>query len=427
VRAAAALAQWQQQSARLLSVESDKCRKLEAALAAALTTAPAQPTSAPLAEGAEIERLRQELAALRSALPERDREIAQLRDQMTQQRALQESEAAQAAQAGMAEDAARIEALVANARAELQDDIAAATARAENAERMLAEAQGAPAAEVPRWDDGYVDGLRRDISTLRAALVNREVELGHARAALDQARVHQVVQRPGNAPIRRFAGPGEEPEGAPASAKSTFMRDFAIMACILGPVVLAYPYLAGYLPDGVRSGISTVTGGLLSVRMEPAPAPRVAVAAPAPAPVAQRPRTTVTRTANVRETPAVKGTILATLPRDFVVVVLKTNGNWTQIEIPAKDATSKPQQGWVFNTYLKSAASSAKPASPAVKPGSVSTPAEPVRASTAVKSASSAVKPDSASVEPERAAAAVKPENTSAAVEPESAAAEPAK
>ncbi|HKU53834.1 MAG TPA: hypothetical protein VJP60_00595, partial [Rhizomicrobium sp.] len=179
VRASAALAEWQQQTARLLAGESDKCRKLEAALAAALTTAPAQPASAPMADtgGMEIERLRQELAVLQTALPERDREISQLRDALNQQRARQESEAAQAAaaQALKSEEAARV--LVANARAESQDAIAAATARAENAERILAEAQGAPAAEVPRWDDGYVDGLRRDISTLRAALVNREVEL----------------------------------------------------------------------------------------------------------------------------------------------------------------------------------------------------------------------------------------------------------
>lgn len=419
VRASAALAEWQQQNARLLAEESDKCRKLEAALAAALTTAPAQPASAPIADtgGMEIERLRQELAALQTALPERDREISQLRDTLNQQRARQESEATQAAaaQALKSEEAAR--ALVANARAESQDAIAAAMARAENAERMLAEAQGAPAAEVPRWDDGYVDGLRRDISTLRAALVNREVELGHARAALDQTRVQQVVQRPGNAPIRRFAGPDDQQEEASRDAKPTFVRDFAIMACILVPVILGYPYLASYLPDGVRAGIATATGGLLSVRIEPAPAPRPA---PLPAPAVPRPTATVARTANVRDTPAAKGAVLVTLPRDAVVIVLQTSGNWTQVEIPATGG--KPQQGWMFNTYLKSAVLGAKPAN----------------ASAAVKPAVAVVKPERArvAVEPERASVAIKPENptpivksenTSAAVEPESAAAEPAK
>ena len=322
---------------------------------------------------------------------------------------------------------------MANARAELQDAIAAATARAESAERMLAEAQGAPAAEVSRWDDAYVDGLRRDISTLRAALVNREVELGHARAALDQTRVQQVVHRPGNAPIRRFAGPDEEPQEARQGTKQTFVRDFTIIACVLVPLLLIYPYVAGYLPDSVRSGISTVTGGLLSVRMEPAPTPRPVVAAPAP--VAPRPTTTVTRSANVRDTPAVKGALLATLPRDTVVVLLQTNGNWTQVEIPAKDAASKPQQGWVFNTYLKSAALNGKPAnaSAAVKPETTSVAAKPANVSTAAKaeSATMAAKPadTSVAVKPEGVSAVVKPEGASAVVGPESASAavEPAK
>ncbi|HKU64629.1 MAG TPA: SH3 domain-containing protein [Rhizomicrobium sp.] len=418
VRASAALAEWQQQTARLLAVESDKGRKLEAALAAALTAAPAQPASVLMADtgGPEIERLRQELAALQNVLPERDREIAQLRDALNQQRARQESEAAQAAAAQVwkSEEAARVQ--VANARAESQDAIAAATARAENAERMLAEAQGAPAAEVPRWDDGYVDGLRRDISTLRAALVNREVELGHARAALDQARVQQVVQRPGNAPIRRFAGPDDQEE-ASSGAKPTFVRDFFIMAGILVPMILGYPYLAGYLPDGVRAGIATATGGLLSVRMEPAPAPRPV---PPPAPVVPRPTATVARTANVRDTPTAKGAVLVTLPRDAVVIVLQTSGNWTQVEVPARG--SKPQQGWMFNTYLKSAALPAKPANAraAVKPAVAVVKPEPARATVEPERASVAVKP-------ENAATTVKSENTSAAVEPESTAAEPAK
>ena len=306
----------------------------------------------------------------------------------------------------------------------MQGAVAAATARAENAERALAQAanaadaQGQSAADTPRWDDGYVEGLRRDISTLRAALVNREVELGHARAALDQARVHHVVQRPANAPIRRFAGPSDEQQEAPSSAKPSFIRDFAIMLGVLIPAILAYPYLAGYLPDGVRSGISTVTGGLLSVRMEPAPVSRPAAA---PAPVAPRPTATVTRAANVRDTPATTGGIIVTLPRDSVVVVLKANGNWTQVEVAAKDTTSKPQQGWVFSTYLKSGDLSApKPANAAVKPEPPTVKPE---------SASVAVTPANTVVEPENKSVTAKPEIATTPVEPEAPsapAAEPA-
>ncbi len=423
VRASAALAQWQQQSAQLLTAESDKCRKLEAALAAAL----AQPVSAPLAETG-VEKLRQELAALQNALPERDREIAQLREDMNQQRERwrQEAETAQAAaaQAWKTEEEARTHALVANARAESQDAVAAAIARAESAERALseavkaAEAQDQPAADTPRWDDAYIDGLRRDISTLRSALASREVELGHARAALDQARVQQAVPRPGNAPIRRFAGPSDEQEEAPRNAKSSLLRDFAIMVGVLVPVILAYPYVAVYLPDSVRSGIATVTGGLLSVRVEPVPAPPPSAA---PAPAAPRPTAAVTRSANIRNAPATTGAILVTLPRDSVVVVLKVEGSWTQVEIPANDTTSKPQQGWVFSTYLKSGTTpkpltaAVTPAAPAAKPESASVPVKPATA-TAV-------------VEPENASATAKPEIAAPPAEPEPAgapAAEPA-
>ncbi|HJS46310.1 MAG TPA: SH3 domain-containing protein, partial [Rhizomicrobium sp.] len=142
--------------------------------------------------------------------------------------------------------------------------------------------------------------------------------------------------------------------------------------------------------------------------------------APPPAPALPPPTATVARTANVRDTPATTGAVLVTLPRDAVVIVLKTNGNWTQVEVPATGG--KPQQGWMFNTYLKSTAVRAKPAN----------------TSAAVKPAVAAVKPERApaTVEPERASVAVKPENvttdvkpenTSAAVEPESAAPEPAK
>jgi len=419
VRASTALAQWQQQSASLLAAESDKCRKLEAALAAALAIAPAQPAPAALADagGADAERLRQELSALQTMLPERDREIARLREDMNQLQARKDADAAQAAQAWKTEEAGRIEALTAKARADAQDAIAAATARAETAERALAALQNAPAAEVSRWDDAQVDGLRRDISTLRAALVNREVELGHARAALDQARVHQVVQRPGNAPIRRFAGPNDDQEEAPSGAKPTFLRDFAIMVCVLVPAIMAYPYIAGYLPDGVRSGISTVTGGLLSVRMEPAP---VAPPAVAPAPVAPRATATVARSANVRSTPAAKGAVLVTLPRDAVVIVLQTSGSWTQVEVPAKDG--KPQQGWIFSTYLKSAAD---------KPATAGKADKPVESRAAVRTETVADKPadTSAAAKPEIAAVADKTANTSAVVEPETAGAavEPAK
>ena len=55
---------------------------------------------------------------------------------------------------------------------------------------------------------------------------------------------------------------------------------------------------------------------------------------------------------NVHATAAVKGAVVVTLQKNASVVVLEQQGNWTHVEIPAKDGTAKPQQGWVYSTYL---------------------------------------------------------------------------
>jgi len=103
-----------------------------------------------------------------------------------------------------------------------------------------------------------------------------------------------------------------------------------------------------------------------------------------------------------------------------VVTVLQTSGSWTQVEVPAKDG--KPQQGWIFSTYLKSAAD---------KPATAGKADKPVESRAAVRTETVADKPadTSAAAKPEIAAVADKTANTSAVVEPETAGAavEPAK
>jgi SH3-like domain-containing protein len=74
-------------------------------------------------------------------------------------------------------------------------------------------------------------------------------------------------------------------------------------------------------------------------------------AAPATPPV-QRPTATVVKSVNVRATPAVKGEVVLTLQKGASVVVLEQQGNWTRVEVPAKAASDKPVQGWVYSTFL---------------------------------------------------------------------------
>jgi hypothetical protein len=40
------------------------------------------------------------------------------------------------------------------------------------------------------------------------------------------------------------------------------------------------------------------------------------------------------------------------LQKSASVVVLEQQGNWTRVEVPAKTATDKPVQGWVYSSYL---------------------------------------------------------------------------
>ena len=233
--------------------------------------------------------------------------------------------------------------------------------RCEQAERALAEAKSQAAVPAPA-DDGYVESLRAEVLELRKALATQEVELGWARAALDESRPLHLRRAGENLPITNFQGPDEvqeEPQ-ANAGAKRTIIRDCLLVAGLVVPLILFYPWIAAYLPNNVQSGIASMTGGLLSAGTDKPVAVRAAPP-PAAAPV-QRPTATVAKSAKLRTTPAVKGTAVVTLPKGASVVVLEQQGSWTHVEVPAKDAASKPQQGWVYSSYLDAAgANAAKP------------------------------------------------------------------
>jgi len=362
-RSAAARSEWQQLSARMLAEEADKSRRLETALVAeadkgrkleaaleALVQARNVPTQG--GETHELDRLRSELAVLQATLAERDNELAQRQAEAEQDRDHRQREAdaalETAAKDWKAEESARLDAAVAKIRAQSEAALAELTSRCERAERALADAGSQPAAA----DDGYIQGLRTEVAELRQALANQEVELGWARAALDESQPLHLRRAGENLPIGNFEGPaGEEPEAdANAGAKRTLIRDCLLVVGLVVPLILFYPWIAVYLPDNVRTGLASVTGGLLSVGDD---RPAVTRTAPPPAaPVVQRPTATVAKAVNVRATPAVKGAVVVTLQKGASVIILEQPGNWTHVEVPAK--TGKAQQGWVYSTYLES-------------------------------------------------------------------------
>jgi len=363
-RAAAASAEWQQLSARILldekdkasklevslAVEADKSRKLEAALAHALT----QAKQAPSPGDDALDKLREELAAAQAALAARETELVRSRAEREQERNhwQQEAQASLDAKAAMwkAEEAVRLK-VMAEARGQSDEALAQMTARCESAEQALTEIRSRSTAS--HADDGYIESLRSEVAELRNALVKSETELGWARSALDQAQPLHLRRAAENLPIGIPQQQQQEEETeAPVSAKQTLMRDFLMAMAVIVPVILAYPWFANYLPESVRTNLATVTGGVLSTGNE-RPAATVPAAAPAPAPAAiERPTISVSRSVNVRATPATKAAVLLTLPKGGSLIVLEQSGNWTHVEIPAKVAGAKAQQGWVFTANL---------------------------------------------------------------------------
>ena len=369
-RVAAASAEWQQLSARMLldekdkasklevslAVEADKCRKLEAALAQALTQA--SQASSP-GDGA-LDRLREELAGAQAALAARETELVRNRAEREQERNRwqQDAQASLDAKAAVwkAEEATRLK-VMAEARAQSDEALAQMTVRCESAEQALTDIRSRKPAS--HEDDGYIESLRSEVAELRNALVKSETELGWARSALDQAQPLHIRRAAENLPIGMSLPQQQEQEAeTTVSNKQPLVRDFLIVIAVVVPVILFYPWFAGYLPEGIRSSLATATGGLLSTS-DPRPAAAPAVT-PVPAPVVERPSMIVSRSVNVRTTPATKAAVLLTVPKGGSLIVLEQNGNWTHVEVPAKDPSAKAQQGWVFSANLTTKKESAK-------------------------------------------------------------------
>jgi hypothetical protein len=231
---------------------------------------------------------------------------------------------------------------------ELAAALAAMTLRCENAERVRAASE--KPAPVRDLEDGYIKSLRSEIATLHKSLANQAAELGRARAELEQARPLHIQRAPGNRRIGALRDFQNEEEKAPGREKSKgLIRDCILVVAIVIPLVLFYPWIAVYLPQGVRDGIATATGGLMSVEIvQPAVSKK-----PLPPPRPVRPTAIASRVLNIHASPALKGAVILSVRKNASVVVLEKQGNWSKIESPA-DGGGKLLQGWVWSAYLQS-------------------------------------------------------------------------
>ena len=249
-------------------------------------------------------------------LVRRDVELDQHRIALEQEREQrrQELEASllTAAKTWKAEEEARLASALEKRARQSDAALAAAAARCETAGKRLWRKPGAVKAPAAA-DDVYVQGLQKEISTLRASLARPRSGAGPYQggagpcagasgtkcSAYARTRIctdaHAGAARDAQ---HRRSRPGAALRQRQAAAGARFYRG---AMCVIPPVIFFYPRLEGYLPDEVRANITAVTGGLLGGGGVPAPPTQ---AAPAPAqPAAQLKTASVNHAANVRAMP----------------------------------------------------------------------------------------------------------------------------
>ena len=284
-------------------------------------------------------------ARVAAQAPRDGAELAQLRQQLESQRQDAATSLAAALRVAASEAAANLKAAEAAWKLREAHALAEMTARLQAAETALAGARAAPPS---RESDGFIQGLQREIETLRRTLVDREVELTRANAALELARRGEI-DAPGrdwqplsNKPIRA------EVEEPPASGH--LLRDVGIIFAVVIGAVLLWPRLQALIPDDIFPGQSE------QVELQTPP-----VAKPPP----PKPTAVAIRSVNLRAAPQGSAAILASLNKGAQVVLLGRSGNWEHVEI--QNSAGQPVEGWVYASYLlpdQTGATASKPDTP---------------------------------------------------------------
>jgi hypothetical protein len=234
---------------------------------------------------------------------------------------------------------------------ELEAALAAMTPRCENAERALAKAECR--AQAPEFEDGYINSLRSEIATLHKSIASQAAELGRTRAALAQARPLHIQRGLENRPIGNLRDAAvENDRSAGEEKRKGLIRDCIVVSAIIIPLVLFYPSIAVYLPQEVRDGIATATGGLLRVEVVQSAVLHAPLRKSLPPPKSERTTAVASRAMNVHASPGSKGVVVLSLQRKALVVVLGKRGSWTEIEVPA-EGVGQPRRGWVWSAYLQ--------------------------------------------------------------------------
>jgi len=236
-------------------------------------------------------------------------------------------------------------------RNDLAPTLARLTKRAETAEASLVQLQSAappPVAVAPiaPFDQGLIDSLHHEISELRKALSDREVETAQLKMTLE---TRQAIPEPKAS--RFYPEPRPAPEREmrihdPRRSTGKLIKEVLIVFGVIAFLAVGFPFIVPYLPYDMQDQIAEIQASMFGIAPAPdsgAPAAKPAKAAAA-APIGTP--AMIARSVNLRATASASAPVVTRLRKGDAVVVVETSGSWTHIK-------TANFEGWVFSSYLK--------------------------------------------------------------------------
>jgi hypothetical protein len=271
---------------------------------------------------------------------------ASLKADQAQSRQSAELALANARKEWSAGEAARLKEAESRWRADLTD----AAARAERAERQLADAsaqrEAAPRERVENLK------LRDELEKVRLTVEMRDLELTQARKEFPPVATESM---PSLAPLKkgRMAMRDDPVTKEEKQRKGrSLVRDIVVVVFVIlliALVAFSRPWIEPLLPYSLQDDLDQSFGDLYGAAPASPAKPQNSVPAPvAPAPVTG----TVLRAANLHSAPSKSSAVVATLPAGSKVVPLEQQGGWVHVSV---GTAATGQEGWVYSSYLSAA------------------------------------------------------------------------
>lgn len=336
----AANRRWQQEAETALAKAEQDWKAGEAARVAALQTQWQQKSDRALSElraeagkskvhgnDAELKELANSVALWQAKVSERDETLARTGKALEAERAGRQHDAQEAHNAlllaerdknsGEASKLAEAETFW---RSQAAQQVNQATRRAEAAESVLADLR------IRSADNTR---LENEMSTLRATLAAREVELAQTRAG-GALQHHSVQEMPPAAPIAKV-----EVED---KATAGFIRQALLVGVLAAGAVWLLPEITALLFSLSPQSASAVVQAPVELAPPPAQAEQIFL-----------PTAVVRKTSRLRSAPALSANSLLRVERGVEVSVLEQRETWTRIRMNHKTRTA---EGWVESSTL---------------------------------------------------------------------------